>query len=357
VVAGVAAASAAAGIAIGAAAAMGAGPWSAPPPSGGTPTVMQTPSATAVDRLPAKPPTRDGVPLPRTVDMRPSGVKGIAARPLPRAVALYQQEPAQTEKLPLILALGTGNQRRWLDGAVTLHFTRDAAGKLVTPLLPTSLSPDGRRAAFGQHDTAVVVDLTTGQADSIKLPGWNWYVLWIGNTKVLVGQAGATYVVDLAHGTTKPLTARLPLWDVAADRTGPDQVVEMPANAGQLTLREWTVAGTSPPTEVQIDQSRLGGYRITSWQGPAWRSGDLIVRAGAGTGPDSRATDLVGVVNIRTGVVVRLLDAAATPLGWLDGHTVLLQTTRQGIVAWDIHSGQIMSVSAPFDGTVAISPQ
>lgn len=356
VVAGIATAAVVCGVAVGTAIAVGAAPWAAPPPVGSTPTVTQTASPPAVDRLPAALPTRDGAPLPRTFDLRPSGVKGITASPLSRTVALYQQEPGQTEKLPAITALGTGNERRWIDDAITLQFTRDAAGRLVTPLMPTSLSPDGRRAAFGQHDSLIVVDLTAGKADAIKLPGWYWYVLWIGDAKVLVGQANATYLVDIKTGSSRRVSGAFRLPDVAVDPTGRAPLVELPSDAEQLSLRQWSSVDDASPSEIQIDQSRLGGYRVKGWSGPGWRAGDLVVRAGGGIRPDQTGAELVAVVDTRTGAVVRLLDTLATPLGWLDDHTVLLQASR-GIVTWDIRNGQVTSVSRPFDGTVAIRPR
>jgi hypothetical protein len=50
---------------------------------------------------------------------------------------------------------------------------------------------------------------------------------------------------------------------------------------------------------------------------------------------------------------VRLLAATARPLGWLDQHTVVLQAPN-GVLAWDIDTGRISSVAAPFDGTLAL---
>jgi hypothetical protein len=141
---------------------------------------------------------------------------------------------------------------------------------------------------------------------------------------------------------------------VAVDPTGRAPLVELPSDAEQLSLRQWSSVDDASPSEIQIDQSRLGGYRVKVWSGPGWRAGDLVVRRGIR--PDQTGAELVAVVDTRTGAVVRLLDTLATPLGWLDDHTVLLQASR-GIVAWDIRNGQVTSVSTPFDGTVAIRPQ
>jgi hypothetical protein len=201
------------------------------------------------------------------------------------------------------------------------------------------------------------VDLSTAKSDAIALPGWNGYVAWHGSSTVLVGHAHAAFVVDLTSRIAKPLPSTFPVDDVAVDPDATDPVVDLPSGADQLTVRERAMSAAQPRGERPVDQSRLNGYRIRQWHGTAWRSGDLVVRAGAGTQPDSRGTDLVGVVDTRTGAVVRLLATAGTPLGWLDGHTVLMQTARQGIVAWDIRNGQVTSVCTPFNGTVAVPPQ
>jgi hypothetical protein len=332
VIAGVAATAALAAVAAGTALAVGAAPSATPPPVGSTPTVTATAPTSIVDNLPAEPASRNGAPLPRTLPV--TGGKGIADSPIPRAVALYQQEPGQTAKLTPMYALGSDGSLRLLDDAVDLGFTRDASGRTISPLLPTSLSPNGRRGAFPQRDALVIVDLPAGKADTFKIPGWNGYVLWRGNSTVLVGQEHASYTVDLARKAVERLPAALAARDVPVDPTGRAPLVELPAD---------------------IDQSRLRGYRVKGWQSPAWRSGDLVVRAGTGTEPDSRDTELVAVVDVKTKAVVRLLAAVATPLGWLDSHTVLLQASP-GIVAWDISNGRVTSVSAPFDGTVAVSP-
>jgi hypothetical protein len=357
IVAGVATAAVICGVAVGTAIAVGAAPWAAPPPVGGTPNITQTPSPSVVDKLPGRLGSRDGLPLPRTLQLTTRGVKSVTERPLSRAVALYQQDPGQTLKLSPIFVLGSDGAVRGLDAAVKLDFTRDAEGHTISPVLATSLSPDGRRAAFPQRDGLTIVDLPTGKPDVIALPGWNGYVLWHGNSTVLVGQARAAFAVDLTSRTPKALPSTFAVRDVAVDPEATHPVVDLPSGAGPLAVRERVGYAARPQSEIRVDQSRLDGYRVNGWQGPAWRSGDLVVRAGAGTGPDSRGTDLVGVVETRTGAVVRLLATAATPLGWLDGRTVLLATARQGIVAWDIRSGQVTSVSSPFDGTVAIPPQ
>jgi hypothetical protein len=342
-------------VAVGTALAVGAAPSAAPPPIGSTPpTVTVTASAPVIDKLPGEPANRHGAPLPRT--LATVGAQRITDSPLSRAVALYQQEPGQTQKLTPVYVLGSDGAVRWLDEPVKLDFTRDAGGKLTIALTPTSLSPDGRRVALPQPDRLVVVDLTTGKADSFSLPGWNGDVVWRGNGSVLVGQAHAAYVVDLTSRIPKPLPATFPVRDMAVDADTTHPVVDLPSGGERLTLCERVMSAAEPRGEVRIDQSRLGGYRIKGWQGTAWRSGELVVRAGTGTQPDSRTTGLVGVVNVKTGAVVRLLATAATPLGWLDSHTVLLQADRPGIVAWDIGNGQVTSVSNPFDGTVAISP-
>jgi hypothetical protein len=110
---------------------------------------------------------------------------------------------------------------------------------------------------------------------------------------------------------------------------------------------------------VPIGQGGLAPYRVGGWRGPGWRNGDLVVRAGqsrSGSGADG---PLVAVVDLRTASVVRLLALPAggcTPLGWLDDHTALLRTDRDGVVAWDVGSGEVTSVAAPFDGALAVAP-
>ena len=320
-----------------------------------------------VDRMPARLAQRSGGPLPRSVgDL-------AAARPLVKgsishAEALY--EPGSTAdakgRPSPVYALGPDGSFHRLE-LPALDFVRDAGKRpLSAPLTATALSPDGRLAAFPQASSLLVVDLTTGEARRITVPGSNRTVLWRGATSVLVGQDHDSFAVDLANGgAVTRVPARYSPGDAVAG-DGSDPLVELPGG-GPLMLREWAVAEATPLRDVPIEQRALepdaSPEAIIGWQGTGWRHGDLVVRAGWGPFGGTRPVPLVAVVDVRTASVVRVLAlgpghdlARCEPLGWLDDHTVLLHTDREGVVAWDVGSGSVTSVAAPFDGALAIAP-
>jgi hypothetical protein len=318
-------------------------------------------AAGGVDTMPTRLAPRSGARLPRSPgDL--ARAAALAKGSISRADALYQRgSTVGAERPGPVYVLGADGAFYRLDLGSPVDFVRDAAKRpLSEPLTPTALSPDGGLAAFPQPESVLVADLTTAHTRRFAVPGVNRQVLWRSSGSLLVGQAGATFAVDLASGAVTRVAARLALGDAAAGPAGADRLVELPAG-GPLTVREWVLAGAAPRRQVPIGQGGLAPYRVSGWRGPGWRSGDLVVRAGQGGSGDSSDGPLVAVVDLRTASVVRLLvppagRGACTPLGWLDDHTALLRTDREGVVAWDVGSGAVTSVAAPFDGALAVAP-
>ena len=307
-------------------------------------TISRAPSV-PVDRIPATLSARTGVSLPRNLgNLAGSPVLGSGS--IRRADALYEPSGAKPE--PVYVLSGGAFYR--LD--VTLQFTLDPAKHALSPLRPTSLSADGRLVAFPQPDKVVVVDLATAQVTNVKVAGFNAQVLWRSSRSLLVGQSGAVYAVDVEHESATPVPGGLSLADAAAGAAGNGTVLEL-ANGAGLPVREWTIGTAAPRVDAKVDQRGLGRYRVAAWTGPAWRTGDLVVRAGRS---DSPHADVVAVLHGRSGRVVRVLAASATPLGWLDQHTVVMQARNgvNGVIAWDIDTGLLTSIAAPFDGTLAL---
>jgi hypothetical protein len=293
------------------------------PPDGTNPTTPAT-TGTIIDRVPATVTDRTGVPLPRRSGQFGPKVETLANQPVTRAAALYEPAvPASARQPGPVYVLGEDGLYRRIDAPVLEFAFDDGKQNRADPLRPTALSPDGKLAAFPQVDRLVVVNLTTGQYGSYPVPGFNKYVRWQGTHAVLVGgEDGAAFSVDLGTGRAEPAQAKL------ADLAGAEPVTHVPPS---------------------VDQSGLGSFRIARWQGLAWRSGNKIVRAAEGSLP------LVAVIDVDRAAVVRALAVPPGPvtvLGWLDDHTVLVQTSK-GVLAWDAGSGQVTSVATPFDGVIA----
>jgi hypothetical protein len=311
-----------------------------PPQTSAPPAVVRIPQV-PVDRMPASPPVRPGTALPRNPgDL--SGSPVLEKGSIQRADALY--EPSGGTATPQSVYVLSGGAFRRLD--VTLGYVPDGTNRLSLPLHATSLSADGRFAAFPQQDEVVVVDLTPARVTDIKVPGFNDQVLWLTSRSLLVGQQGTAYAVDVDSQSVTPVPGNLSVADAAA--SGDRTVLELPDTAG-LPVREWTIGARTPRVDAKVDSRGLADYRIAHWNGPTWRSGDLVVRAG--TSNTQRA--VVTVIDARSGRVVRALAASATPLGWLDPHTVVLQAAN-GVLAWDIHTGRLTSIAAAFDGSLAL---
>jgi len=310
------------------------------------PTPAVTAPANVIDRMPSPLPARD-IGLPRTPELR-TDAEDLSDRPVTRAVALYERATGGSSPGD-VYVLGSDGAIRRLD-TVRLGYATDALKAPRLPLQPTSLSPDGRSAAFPQLDKLVVVDLTTAKTDAIPVPGFNMTVRWRSAGAVLVGQPGGTYLVDLRRRVASALPADLSPLDVVGD----EPLLEL----GTGALREWTVTGARPLDQTDLDSRAVAPYVMSRWSGPAWQRGDLVARAAVSGGGEG----LVAVVDLRTAAVVRLLVLGAradqvdgTALGWLDARTVLLRTGRDGVVAWNVSTGSLSTVATAFDGAVAIA--
>jgi hypothetical protein len=322
----------------------GRGPTGAPPN-----LPASTTAVSVVDRLPARLPPRSDLPWPRSVgDLRDA--PRLTSGSITRADALYEPESA-TGLTPEPVYVLSGGVLHMLD--VKLDWTTDATKRYLLPVSPTSLSPDGRLAAFGQLGEIVVVDLTTARGRHIPIGGFNRNVVWIDPRSVLVGGDG-TYLVDAITGRVEKVAGNLSV----AGSTGGDPVLELRASTGRLSLREWAAGAGTPLREIPIDQRALRPLQVTGWTGPAWRAGNLVARAGTARTGGSAPVPVVAVVNRHTGVMVRLLvlGAAGMPLGWLDPYTVVLRTDRDGLITWDVRDGALASAAAPFAGPIALAP-
>jgi len=310
-------------------------PFAGPDLDGAQPTATTTfPSrpVTQVDRMPAKPAAGNNSPLPPSLDhlVGPDAVR-LSTRPVSRAVALYEQ-PDTTKSPGTVYVLGDDGVVRRLDG-VALDFVTGADKDVSpVPLTPTALSPDGRGAAFPQRDVVVVVDLTTAKEQRFPVPGYNLEIRWQGSATVLVGQADATYSVDVASG----------------------QVTRV---AGEWSLPD---GPTDPASPVPIDQRGFAPYAVGQWHGPAWRLGDQVARAGFAAG----LAPVIAVFDARTGALTHVLvlssgrsGGCCIALGWFDAQTVLVQLGLDGVVAWDTRTGEVSSVTEEFKGVLAIAPR
>jgi hypothetical protein len=109
---------------------------------------------------------------PEVPDFDTVDVDGLSQHLGRTAVALYEKMPDEqaTQPKDVYAWLDDGSWAR-LD-QVRLRFGRDADGNQHSPLDTTSLSADGRYAAFAQPDEVVVVTIATGAVNRFPLPGY-----------------------------------------------------------------------------------------------------------------------------------------------------------------------------------------
>lgn len=323
-----------------------------------TPTVRPVPSASPVQRPPEQL-TYPAGPLGRLGD---PVATSLSARPVRRALALYQPVDPATGAEGRIRVLGDDGLVRDLD-VVTPARTRDAEGNEAVPLKTGSLSPDGRLAAFAQTDVVIVVDLTTAKVSHYPLKGYLEHVLWSGD-RLLVGDNGTTYELDRGTGAAQ----KVPLspWDIVtpdpAART--DALLALGGAPESLTLSRWSsiVGGSQLATRPLDIRALPRGNRVDEFYGRGWQRGDQVARAGWITTGQFQGVEGVAVLNAGTGVVTRLLDlgrdswkGCCEVLGWDADGAVLLRHDPGGLLRWRPETGEITGVVRDLYGEVSLA--
>jgi hypothetical protein len=314
--------------------------------------VLAAVAATVYDRVRAPTPSRTLAGLPQRLDpTRPAAIP-LRRNPIERARLLVQPYGS-----PDIFALAEDGSWRRID-VVPIAPVTDVAGNVQPALDVTSLSADGRRAAFAQRDEVLVVDLSDASLQRIPLPGFNEDVRWIGDG-LAVAQDGVTFFMVPPDAGPVELTGAGR--DVAvADEAG---IVTVSLDASHRpVLRRWGSDGAGPP------QLFDGTGVLYAWDGPGWRRGRVIARG---------ALEAVGDIDAPAGAFpyrVVLIDLAAgvaryAPgpppmppdkarlLGWRDANTLLVAVERQRIMAYDVTTGAgtELAVLAAESGVLSLS--
>ncbi|GGN62049.1 hypothetical protein GCM10010112_19820 [Actinoplanes lobatus] len=334
---------------------------SVPLSTGGGPapvTPPVAPSAVAVapgvDAMPADLTRRTLTPFPEVLTI-PVDARKLSEHPVDRAAVVVQKIDLEAALDPPLYVLDLAGEWTRID-VVALEPTRDADGNQAYALRSTALSPDGRRIAVPQPQALVVIDLTTAKAHRIPVPGYNEQVMWWGDETVLVGAGGPGLArVDWRAGTVTPEPAGISAWNSAGARqVSSGALAELVVIDDRRMTRGWVLGDPKPAWESPIDESGLpSGYRISLWYGPALSDGAGRVAAAAwGSRPGYEGSEMLTVVNARTGVVERILDlgtgrgkACCTVLEWVDDHVLLARTDREGLVTWDTRTGAVAQVT------------
>lgn len=300
---------------------------------------------------PGRDDTRPSLPLlatylPEHLDLTTRPELRLSGSPVGFAIALLQPvlfDPPDSS----VVVLGDDGRLRLLNVG-RLEPARDRDGNLQPALDPTSLSPDGRRAAFAQPDRIVLVDLTTATATDLPLPGWNESVSWLGD-ELVATQEGLSFLLEPETGAVSPYPASAS--DLAFDASADCPAVEVTAPAGPGTgirVRQWCDPAT--PTERPIPTTG----DIISWSGPGWaRDGHVARVAVLDRGESNPAGPPVNellLIDVETATIAR----GVTPpldtdtrvnyhvvLGWLNDTTVLISSASNGqqIIGWNVDDG------------------
>lgn len=328
------------------------------PPVGGTPTPSAGPTGSAVPgRILVAPARADepalpwrSTPLPPDLTA-PATPTRLSADPVARALALIETtDPPSSHGIEVI---GADGRPRSID-SVNLQMVPDGAGNQSYPLRAGSLAPDGTKAAFPQHDAIVIVDLTTGLARRLALPGFNEDVQWSPDSNlVIVTRSAGGVVLDASAGTSKPLTGSTGAGIAFLDST---RLVELPASATEQTSVRIRRTLTSQAEFVASINDFAG------WWGQPFVTGQLVARSSfsAGLQVEGIATSnpqLITVLDTATPTDRRVLaldwtgrnKGCCPVLGWLDTDTVLFLSDGGGtatrILAWDVERRTVQRVS------------
>lgn len=295
----------------------------------------------------------------------PDDAEDLKDNPMDRvaAVVLSSQEG---NYVPLFLS----SDSRWAQAAVELR-------PIVTgqPLSPGAIAPNGKIVAFPQPGGVFVVDVSTSDVRSIRLPSQDLRsVSWLENsTRLIISGPGTAYRIDVdLESTQAPVVGAVAMSNDAEDATAP---YRLDGTAGQVALRQY--AGGNG--WVEVSNPRLP---VSSWVGQTFAGTNLVARVFvANPLPQvptvaSRA-QVVAAISALEPLEDRLLvlgeTPAATPtpgrtspdrirepgccsmLGWYDSQTALFQVT-DWLLAWNLQSGQVRRVTELEVEGVALGP-
>ncbi len=348
----------------------------------GTPTPLGSPSATAlptmagsarVDRLPATiAADPEAAPYwPASADP-PANAPSLANKPMSHAVVLYSPASAEAQASPIYvygegsINGGSGNGSfYWARVPVDLSYTHDAGGNRALPLDQNSLGPMGRRAAFAQPDSVVIVDLMTGAVDRIALPGLNEEVSWLVNGRhVLVSSATHTWLVDTETRSAVPVAADgFAVTPLVGEGSGLTTLTVADSGTEPPVLRFYDDAGLVEQSHRAVNASSAAPYRI-AYLGPrGWRYGNLVAQAASGQTADSTYGHFVAIIDDQTGDITHVLDLSGgrnkgccTVLGWMNGTDVLVYTDQNGLLRWQLTTGTVTRLTEPAAGPISVAP-
>ncbi|WP_020389404.1 hypothetical protein [Kribbella catacumbae] len=279
------------------------------------------------------------------------------------AVILSSQEG---NYVPLFLS----SDSHWAQAATELRPI--ATGQ---PLSSGAIAPNGKLVAFPQPGGVFVIDVSTADVRSIRLPSQDLRsVSWLENsTRLIISGPGSAYRIDVdLESAQQPVVGAVAVSNDAEDATAP---YRLDGTAGQVALRQY--AGGNG--WVEVSNPRLP---VSRWVGQTFAGSNLVARVFvANPLPQvptvaSRA-QVVAAISALEPLEDRLLvlgeTPAATPtpgrtspdrirepgccslLGWYDSQTALFQVT-DWLLAWNLQSGQVRRVTELEVDGVAIGP-
>jgi hypothetical protein len=284
--------------------------------------------------------------LPATLPVDPARATALADAPVDAAVAILRQDPR-----PLLVVAADGTARRVDDP--------DVAG---ARLVPTSLSPDGRRAALLTPEAVRVLDLTTGRVRSIAAPQTAARTLVWRDARTIIVPAPPDRAsqINVDSGVVTAIPA-MTGEDVAAGPASAHPVELLRAAGGQRPyIRLWRVEpiGRPPGADGDVDDRPIFAPPwVGLWRGQAWSTVDLLARScepDAVPLPPSVGSATAAVAAVRTnglvaGTLVTLDATAMDVVGFADDHTVIINVSQAPsgsiLLAWNTANGEVRRVT------------
>lgn len=304
----------------------------------------------------------DLVPIqPIPPDLRIAHDAGaLSASPIARAVLLAGSPDAIDGR---VFALADDGTWRHVDAAPQRAATWIDAG---------TLSPDGKRAAFLTESTGMIVEMATGQAQS--LPGiiiTPNRPVWLSNRQLLLGRDA---LLDLdtgkfdtwAFGPQDAVTPRGPGRGERAETLTELLSIGQPLTA-PARIQTWRLDQPEVAPQATVPLSGQLASIVGPWHGPGVGFGeDLVARLCLpGTLPGRPTVgSIVAVMRPKSGEVAKtlLVDSSisgdAGLVGWQDERRVLFTLVKGGtqqIVSWDLLADRVTRVAAvDFAGVVSL---
>ena len=202
-----------------------------------------------------------------------------------------------------------------------------------------------------------------GGTRRIPLPGLNEEVAWVPNGKHLfVSSATQTWLAATDRVIGPVAASAFDITPLVGRGRGLTTMTFGPSEVDTLVVHRYDDEGRTEISQFTVDTTTAPAYRLSYLAPRGWRFDNLIAQAASGQVGD-RPGDFVIVVDERTKAITHVLDLGSgrnkgccRVMGWRGTDHVLVYTEQDGLLLWQLSTGEVTRLFPHAPGALSIAP-